>query len=340
MEEEKEYSWKFLLYGVVLLTGLYYLSVYNYLLFHTVSEFFSIVVSAVVFIIAWNTRHYLKNNYYLVIGLGLLFPGVIDLIHTMGYKGMNIFSGYDSNLPTQLWIAARYIQSLLFFLAPLLSNRKIHINGFFLSCFMTTLVLLFLIFNERFPDCYREGEGLTPFKIYSEYIISLIYLLAILLSLRIRLFIDRSVLRFFIASIIMSILTELFFTFYISVYGISNLLGHFFKIISFSLIYKAIIQKGFKQPYATLFRRLKVSEELLMKERNKLMIELDQVKNSHGLVSICAQCKSILNPKGEWKSLEYYFQPGADKLFTHGLCPVCEEKLYGNETWYQKRQKK
>jgi PAS domain S-box-containing protein len=44
-------------------------------------------------------------------------------------------------------------------------------------------------------------------------------------------------------------------------YGISNLIGHYFKILSFYFIYKAIIETGLAKPYDLLFRDIKRSEE-------------------------------------------------------------------------------
>jgi len=61
----------------------------------------------------------------------------------------------------------------------------------------------------------------------------------------------------------MTILSELFFTFYINNYGISNVLGHYFKIISFYLIYKSIIEKGIREPYDIIFRSLEQKREQL-----------------------------------------------------------------------------
>ncbi|MFO7598678.1 MAG: MASE3 domain-containing protein, partial [Candidatus Desulfacyla sp.] len=65
------------------------------------------------------------------------------------------------------------------------------------------------------------------------------------------------------ASIGITIVAELAFTFYVNVYGLSNMVGHFCKLISFYLIYKAIIQTGLKKPYDLLFRNLRQSEQRL-----------------------------------------------------------------------------
>ena len=57
---------------------------------------------------------------------------------------------------------------------------------------------------------------------------------------------DPRVLRLAVTSIILAIGSELAFTLYISMYGLANLIGHYFKVISFYLIYKAIVETGFQ----------------------------------------------------------------------------------------------
>ena len=101
-----------LIIWVLLCGGLYLASLYSYVLFHTVAEGFSIVIAISLFLIAWNTSQLATNNYVLFLSVAFLFAGLIDFVHTLSYKGMGIFRGFDANLPTQLWIIARYLQSL------------------------------------------------------------------------------------------------------------------------------------------------------------------------------------------------------------------------------------
>ncbi len=184
-----------LLYGALFLLGLYLASLYNYLLFHCLVEIFSLVIACSIFVLAWNSRHIIDNPYLVVIGIAYLFVGGIDLLHTLAYKGMGVFPGYGANLPTQLWIAARYLQSISFLIAPWLMHRKVHYPAV-LSAYSIAVVLLVLsIFGGIFPDCFLESSGLTPFKRISEYIISGIFLAAIGLLLRRRGDFDPQVLR-------------------------------------------------------------------------------------------------------------------------------------------------
>lgn len=183
-----------ILLGILVFLGIYLTSHYNYLLFHSLAEIFSIVVACGIFMIAWNSRQFLDNNYLLFIGIAYLFVSGLDLIHTLAYKGMNIFQGYETNLPTQLWIATRYVQSLSLFIAPFFFGRKLKINYVFLGyAFVTSLLFISIFYWDIFPVCFIEGVGLTPFKKISEYIISLILLGSIFLLLKNRSEFDRKV---------------------------------------------------------------------------------------------------------------------------------------------------
>ncbi|HSO18510.1 MAG TPA: MASE3 domain-containing protein, partial [Desulfosarcina sp.] len=103
--------------------------------------------------------------------------------------------------------------------------------------------------------------GLTPFKKISEYVIAAILLIGLFILHRRRGQFEGKVLRLLAASMLLTIASEWLFTVYISVYGISNLVGHVFKLSSFWLIYQAIIATGLREPYALLFRDLAQSEK-------------------------------------------------------------------------------
>ena len=104
--------------ALAVLGGLWLTRSYRYLLFHSIAEIFSIAVAAAIFMLVWNLRHQMDSDYLLLLGIGYATAGIIDLIHTLAYKGMGVFVGYDANLPTQLWIAARYVQALSLITAP------------------------------------------------------------------------------------------------------------------------------------------------------------------------------------------------------------------------------
>ena len=253
-----------LVLAALVLVGLAATELYSYLLFHSLAEIFSIVVACGIFMVVWNSRRFVDNSYLMFIAIAFLFVAGVDALHTLAYKGMGVFKGDDADLATQLWIGARYLHSISLLLAALHIGRKVRANLVFAGYALAVFLLLGSIFYwEVFPACFVEGTGLTPFKRISEYTICLILLASMALLLRHRREFDPRLLRLLALSIVATIASELAFTFYISVYGLSNMLGHLLKIIAFYLIYKAVIETRLVRPYNILFRGLKQSEEAL-----------------------------------------------------------------------------
>ncbi len=271
----KKYYGSILFFASVLF-GLWAVSAYSYLLFHSIAEIFSIVVAFGIFVLAWNSRRFADNTYLPFIGVAYLFVAGLDLLHTLAYKGMGVFEGYGSNLATQLWISARYIESASLLLATFLIGRKLRVKltlaGYAL---LTALLLASIFYWDVFPTCYIEGQGLTAFKKISEYIICFLLVGSISMLLRHRRAFEPHILQLLVASLGVMIASELAFTLYVNVEGLPNLIGHYFKIISFYLIYKAIIQTGLTKPFALLLRDLKKSEEALKAAKENLEIEVD-----------------------------------------------------------------
>ncbi|WP_291322941.1 MASE3 domain-containing protein, partial [Desulfonatronospira sp.] len=253
--------------GLFVLAGLFVVSRYNYLLFHTLVEMFSIAVAWSVFMLVWNARDYLRDHALLSLGAAYLFIGFLDLLHTLSFKGMGVFAEHwGANLPTQLWIAARYIEAAALFTFVLLLGRRVRLVLPLAGWAAVAGLLLLAIFVWRiFPDCFVDGVGLTPFKVGSEYLICLVLLAAIILLRQRREMIDAIVYRLMLASMLITILAELSFTLYVDVYGIFNQVGHYFKLISFLLIYLALIQSGLRRPFALLFRTLDQERTALRK---------------------------------------------------------------------------
>ena len=123
------------------LAGLYLAERSNYILFHTLVEMFSIVIACGVFVISWNTRRIVDNSYFLFIGIASLFVGAVDLLHTLTYKGIGIIPGTGPNLPTQLWVVARYLQSISLLAAPCFIGRRLR-AGLTATLFLAVTALL------------------------------------------------------------------------------------------------------------------------------------------------------------------------------------------------------
>jgi hypothetical protein len=264
-----------ILFGATVLAAYLYLAGRNYLLFHALAEFSSIAVAWTVFLMAWPSRRFTSNDYVLFLGFAYLGVGGLDLVHTLSYKGMGVFQGLTANEPTQLWIAARYLESLALVAAPAFMTRKLPARFFGLLVVTVTGGVLAVIFGTSiFPDCYVEGSGLTTFKKVSEYIISALVGVALWRLFRVRRAIDKGLFRLVSASLVLTILAELSFTAYVSVYGPANQLGHFFKLASFYLIYLGVIHNALTRPYDVLFADLARSKDALQASNEVLREQL------------------------------------------------------------------
>lgn len=140
----------------VLFAGLYVARLHSYLLFHSLVELFAVVVAVALFMLAWNSRHIAGDDFLLWVGIGYLFVGTLDLVHTLAYSGMGALGDLGVNPATQLWVASRSMEALTLLLAPLMFNRRLHapatIAGFGA---VTALVLLSVFAWGTFPRCVR-----------------------------------------------------------------------------------------------------------------------------------------------------------------------------------------
>lgn len=235
----------------------------NYLLFHTIVELFSIVVAFAVFIITWNARKMLDNNYLYFVGVAYLFVGGLDLLHTITFKGMNVIPGtvYYAN---QFWVATRFLEAMTLVLGFWFLNRKKILNGdltFIVYTLVSVFIILTILYWKVFPICFVEGAGQTSFKIYAEYSIIALLFAAWYLLYKFRQSFGRSVFLYLSMSLFFTILSEFCFTLYISNYSFTNEMGHYAKLISFFLIYKANVETGFSKPAGLIFKNLKDNEE-------------------------------------------------------------------------------
>ncbi|MCW3996915.1 MAG: PocR ligand-binding domain-containing protein [Candidatus Bathyarchaeota archaeon] len=258
--------------AAVSLAGLYAITTYSYPLFHTIVEVFSIVTAIAIFAIAWNTRHITDNNYLLFLGIALLFVAGLALFHTLAYKGMGVFPNVaGANLATQLWIAERYVFAFSFLIPLLLIKHRIKPRTVLISYSAFMVLLAFSFVFGFFPQAYDDATlTQTPFKIISEYIISLILLVTIGLLIKKKKEFDPSVYKMLLAAMALAIATEMAFTLYTDVYGIANIVGHMLNIVSFIFIYQALIETSLTKPYDSLFRNLKQSETALANHAQEL----------------------------------------------------------------------
>ena len=71
-------------------------------------------------------------------------------------------------------------------------------------------------------------------------------------------------------------------------------------------------------------------EKELKQEVTEHKQALDKVKLLSGFLPICASCKQIRDDRGYWNQIESYIRDNSEVEFSHGICPECADKLYGD----------
>jgi sigma-B regulation protein RsbU (phosphoserine phosphatase) len=89
--------------------------------------------------------------------------------------------------------------------------------------------------------------------------------------------------------------------------------------------------------HAELRARVQVGMRVASLQRNlaarvtELEQTLQRVHQLHGLLPICAYCKSIRNDENYWQQVEEYIMAHCDARFSHGICPACYDRIIGPE---------
>lgn len=253
---------------------------YSYVLFHSLVEISRIVAIFGVAALAWNVCRRIDSPFLLVTGLAYPALGLLELLHTLSYKGMGIFPA-DANVPTQFWIALRAYESIAMLIAAgLLARRHLPTTSLALGFLGAGGGLAWAVLSGRFPDCFIEGSSLTDFKIAAEYVIVTLFALTFGRLWRQRRALPADILPLLLGALACDILAELAFTQYASVYDAANLVGHLLLLTSAYCIYRALLLHSIEQPLHLLFHQLHAEKERLTKSEAELKRVNTEIKQA------------------------------------------------------------
>ena len=304
---------------VVLL--LVWISLHNFLLFHTLAEFFAITVAILLSVVAWQTYAFSRNDFLMYMGTGYFWVAAIDLLHALTYNGVAIVLYGDANTSTQYWLVARLMEAILLLSAPIFLQRKANRYAVFLSYGLLTLCAYLLISNGVFPDTYIQDVGLTGFKVFTEYFIVFLLGVASLVIYHYRILIDNRVRGLLLCSIAFTIAAELVFTLYVNVNGTIILVGHVFKFFSFWLIFVAIVRTSLKEPFQLMAKASSTYDAIpvstIVIDKNGLVQQVNQ-----------AACEQT-GKKAEGILGRHYHELFHSADIYVEQCPVCERMNKG-----------
>ncbi|MDH5301399.1 MAG: EAL domain-containing protein [Gammaproteobacteria bacterium] len=236
----------------LLLAILLYSDHFGFALFHSLAELFTILVSLIMAVVAWQGFRFTRNHYLLVLGSGYFWVGLLGLLHTFTYPGVTIITPPSVDTSAQLWMATRLLEAITLLSAVFFLSRAVPAWRLNLLMAGYTVAVTAMIFNGQFPATYSLEYGLTPTKIYGQYVIIAILLIALWFTWSRRVLLDRTLLRQMLAAILFTIAAEITFSADETLHASFNVIGHVFKFISFWLVFDALILASLTKPYTLM----------------------------------------------------------------------------------------
>ena len=230
----------------------------QYLPLHMALEFFAMAVSVMVFALAWSLRRQPDNSQLILLGTGFLAAALVDMAHTLSYAGMPpLVTASGSEKAINFWLASRLLAALTLLAVALAPLRKWSVATchLMLACAVALSAAVWwvgLAHAELVPRTFIAGQGLTAFKIYAEYLIAGLYGVAALMIYRTNRHLRDRDMLWLAAGAWMHGLAELFFTLYVDVTDLFNILGHVYKTIACIMVYRALFASRVQVPYQQL----------------------------------------------------------------------------------------
>lgn len=299
----------------------------HYLPIHAGLEILSISMGAAVFGIIWSLRTTLKDARLKILGVVALGVAVLDFLHMFSYPGMpRMFTSSNTEKAIVFWLQARLLLAVGLLLMAWLPMSwqdnlekhdlriisRITIWTVGLIVFVTALVTFRYL--EWLPRTYLPDTGLTPFKIWFDVVLVVLFVVAALSfylrgsmwSQKIR---DNLISAAFVFAV-----GEVFFTIYGDVTDLYNLFGHICKIIGFYYLYRAVFVQLIQYPYDAL----KVARANLEATLETLPDRLIEVTPQGHLVAIHVGLVGQIYPQLKWFPGAYIYdflpRPACDAL--------------------------
>lgn len=232
------------------------MSVTDFLTWHIIFEFASIIVSFSIFTVTYFNYEETKRLGLIILGCTFLLMGILDSFHTLSFKGMSDFfiENTTANRATTLWVFSRAIGSIGFLVSVCIPKEvKIEVNKNILTSITVAFSIIIFILTTYYPGVFPvmliEGAGLTKVKILLEYIIMLIMVFTFMV---VALEYKKSKQQrdhMFMMALTLLLFGEFSFTNYGSVYDAYNYIGHIYKIMGFIVFYKSIYLENLSEPY-------------------------------------------------------------------------------------------
>jgi signal transduction histidine kinase len=277
-------AWLFFFILLVYIAGRYYtvISPEIYPVLHMVIEFAIVVVAICASLMSWYDYKYKHDLKMLILSLTFCLVAPFEFAHALSYMGMPDFITPNTvNKASTLFIITKLLLAAGLFTAVVFSGKikVIHRSALIptFSALISVGAIYFIVTNlSLLPPMYDPAAGSqTGIKVFLGYLV-----IAVEAFAAIWIFAKKWVgsKEFYLGmALIIIIMSDLAFTYYLSPYDTYNLLGHIFQVFSFAFIFKAIIDDALGMLYET--NRTLARQWEMLAEKNQQLLEADRLKD-------------------------------------------------------------
>lgn len=251
---------------------LFCISFYNFIFFYTIIGLFTIFIGVMIFVIASNSKLYVKRSSILIIGIAYLFVGILDLMHIFTSEGV-LLLGFSVNQSFQFLTSARMLEAFtLFFVIaiPTIHLKMKQWNIYLVYCIYTLFFVMIISYGNILPEFFSKINGQTTIRSYIEILIIIIFGVGLIFLFKSNL--SKEYKRILSVTLILKMISELLFILNSGTLEILIVLGLLAKYLSYGGIYIIYILETLNAPYTNIFHLYKSKElELINKA------EIDQL---------------------------------------------------------------
>ena len=226
----------------------------NHLLFHTLVELFSVFLAVLTAVVAWTSYPFSRNRFLMYLGCGYFWVGSLDLAHALTFHGMVLFQGDVSMVSMEIWVGNRAMETLLLLSAPVFLSHRLYRAPAFIGYGLLATLQYGLALYGKVPDDTWSPQTVATIKLYSGYLVISGLLFAMLTLWRKRTLLDPALLRLLLSAIVLTIGSELTFTLYPVEDSWPTFIGHMLKLMSFWLLFRAVVHTTLTEPFRVLAR--------------------------------------------------------------------------------------
>lgn len=229
------------------------IATYNQTLFHSVVELTAVFIGIAAFIATLSTFKYSLSSHSMFIGSGYLCVAVLELAHLLTSMTDQVPDiRFDATV--QFWLLARFVEAMTLVLLTCFIDKTVRPLLLVLISLITLFALLFLVQGGYLPVLRaQDGETYLHTTSVIEYITILILVVALFrLKIRRKTSFSHKEYHLLFAALLLTLVANILFSAPMRSLGLPAAFGQFTKLLSFWMLYLALVENTLTKPFAAL----------------------------------------------------------------------------------------